>query len=66
METLFPGAWLELRRRFRRSAVADDDILDGLAALRSARRIHAGEALVLPSGIPVPRDGCGLPMAIRA
>jgi predicted RNase H-like nuclease len=46
--------------------VADDDILDGLAALRSARRIHAGEALVLPSGIPVPRDGCGLPMAIRA
>lgn len=66
VEMLFPGAWLELRRRFRRSAVADDDILDALAALRSARRIHAGEALVLPSGIPVPRDGCGLPMAIRA
>lgn len=64
VEGLFPGAWQAIRRRFRRREVADDDILDALAALRSARRIHAGEALLLPGGAAVPRDACGLPMRI--
>lgn len=66
VETLFPGAWAQVRQRFPRRAVADDDILDALAALRSARRIRSGQALVLPAQDPLPRDGCGLPMAIRA
>jgi len=66
VEQLFPGAWGMVRHRFRRDQVADDDILDALAALRSARRIHTGEALSLPEQDPPPRDGCGLPMVIRA
>jgi len=66
VEQLFPGAWAMVRRRFRRDQVADDDILDALAALRSARRIQAGEALALPAQDPAPCDGCGLPMVIRA
>jgi predicted RNase H-like nuclease len=43
--------------------VADDDILDALALLRSAGRLWRGEATVLPEGEPE-QDGCGLPMAI--
>jgi predicted RNase H-like nuclease len=63
VESEFPGAWQAIRPRWRRRDVADDDILDALAALRSARRLHHGEALSLPDGEP-PRDACGLPMRI--
>lgn len=62
-ECEFPGAWAAIRARFRRSDVADDDILDALALLRSAERLRRAEATVLPEG-PIPRDACGLPMTI--
>lgn len=63
----FPGAWAAIRQRFPRAAVADDDIFDALALLRSAARLWRGEATVLPElepGEDPDVDGCGLPMAI--
>ncbi len=42
--------------------VADDDILDAIAALWTASRIEAGESATLP-GSP-PKDSAGLPMRI--
>jgi predicted RNase H-like nuclease len=62
-EELFPGVWASLRPRFRRREVADDDILDALALLRSAARLARGEAVVLPQGLQE-WDRCGLPMRI--
>ncbi len=62
-ELLFPGVWAAIRQRFRRAEVADDDILDALALLRSAARLKRGEAIVLPEGVPE-RDRCGLSMTI--
>jgi predicted RNase H-like nuclease len=44
--------------------VADDDILDALALLRTAGRLPRGKALLL--GEAGERDGCGLPMRIAA
>ena len=41
-EELFPGVWASLCPRFRRREVADDDILDALALLRSAARLGRG------------------------
>jgi predicted RNase H-like nuclease len=41
-----------------------DDLLDALACAAIARRIHGGLAQSFPH--PVPRDACGLPMAIWA
>ena len=56
------AAFADLRGRFRRSAVADDDLLDAFAALWSAERLLRGEALVLP---PTPEwDATGLAMEI--
>jgi predicted RNase H-like nuclease len=55
--------WAAVRQRFRRTQVADDDILDALALLRSAARLARGEAVVLPEGV-VERDRLGLPMTI--
>jgi predicted RNase H-like nuclease len=43
--------------------VADDDILDALALLRSAARLGRGEAVILPQGLQE-WDRCGLPMRI--
>lgn len=63
----FPGAWEAIRGRFPRAAVADDDILDALALLRSAGRLWRGEATVLPElepGDDQELDDWGLPMAI--
>jgi predicted RNase H-like nuclease len=62
-EREFPGVWAAVRQRFRRTQVADDDILDALALLRSAARLARGEAVVLPEGV-VERDRLGLPMTI--
>jgi len=42
--------------------LADDDILDALAALYTAERIARGEHATLPE--PAPRDAAGLPMRI--
>lgn len=55
-------AYEEVRGRYPRRLVADDDILDAFAALRTAERILAGTALTLPP-LP-PTDRCGLPMEI--
>ncbi|MEB3171133.1 MAG: DUF429 domain-containing protein [Synechococcaceae cyanobacterium] len=66
-EQEFPGAWAAIREQFPRRAVADDDILDALALLRSAARLWRGEATVLPAlepGGDPELDGWGLPMAI--
>jgi predicted RNase H-like nuclease len=55
-------AFASLRDRFRRGAVADDDLLDAFAALWSSERLLRGEALVLP---PTPEwDATGLAMEI--
>ena len=69
-----PG--LELRRKLLRAAgipnevaamkapkgAGDDDLIDALACLVTARRIHAG--LARPHPAEPPRDDYGLPMAI--
>jgi predicted RNase H-like nuclease len=56
------GAGVRERARgnYLKGQVADDDILDAIAALRAATRIAAGEAGTIP-GEP-PRDSTGLPM----
>ena len=63
-ERAFPGAYDAARGAFRRSAVADDDILDALAALWTARRIDAGVAVAVPADRP--HDARGLRMYIVA
>ncbi len=57
------GAYRELRGCVPPRLAADDDLLDALAVLWSARRIRRGRALGLPD--PAPRDRYGLPMQIR-
>ncbi len=54
------GAFDSVRRAHRATDVADSDILDVLAALFTARRIHGGHAGVIPEQ-PV-RDAAGLRM----
>ena len=54
-----------VRAALGRGKVARDDIVDALACLVTARRIHRGEAQVLPEG-PVPLDARGLRMEIVA
>ncbi len=54
-----------IRERLGRRRVARDDIVDALACLVAARRIHADEALVLPAREPE-RDARGLHMEIVA
>jgi predicted RNase H-like nuclease len=63
--TVFDGVAEEIREKFQRKAVHDDDILDALAALWTARRIHAGTAVKLPQGREQ-LDACGLPMRMLA
>lgn len=56
------GAFSLLRSRLKRSLVHDDDLLDALAALWTARRIHAQEHATVPE---IPEiDQMGLPMRI--
>ena len=53
-----------IRRQVTRAAVADDDILDALAVVWTARRIHTGRGGLHPGGsrrarrIRAPRCGC--------
>jgi predicted RNase H-like nuclease len=56
------AAFATLRRDCPRRDVADDDLLDALAALWTAERILRGEAARLPERPP--RDRLGLPMQI--
>ncbi len=65
VETRFPGAFETARKALKSKVAADDDILDSLAALWSAERMHRGVAKCIPDG-PPQLDGCGLPMAIWA
>lgn len=55
-----PTAFGDVRARFARKCVADDDILDAFAALWSAERLLRGEARVLPARPPL--DAFGLAM----
>ena len=58
------GAYAAVREQFRRSQVGDDDILDAFAALWSAERLLAGEAITLPMEPEL--DATGLVMEINA
>lgn len=55
-----PTAYDRIRSRYKRSEVADDDILDAFAALWTAERIQEGRAAQLPAEKIT--DNAGLPM----
>lgn len=57
----FGSAAEDIRESISREEAHDDDILDALAALWTAQRIHSGTAVTLPAG-PEQFDDCGLPM----
>jgi predicted RNase H-like nuclease len=65
VEKEFPGAALQIRKEHKRSDVADDDILDAIAVVWTARRIHMKEHECIPEGLPE-RDDKGLPIQMRA
>jgi len=60
--TFGAGAYEAVRAQFRRTAVANDDILDAFAALWSAERLLNGLAAVLPT--TPEHDATGLSMEI--
>jgi len=60
VRTVFGDAADAIRVAVPRDQAGDDDILDALAALWSARRIHSGVAIRLPA--EEERDELGLPM----
>lgn len=61
VESLFPGQFERCRAELPRAAVADDDLLDAFALLRSALRWARGQAEWV--GVE-DRDSCELPMRI--
>ena len=62
-------AVLKIRKEHKQSDVADDDILDAIAAAWTARRINFGEKKkkykCIPEGVPE-RDEMGFPMQMLA
>jgi len=64
VRSVFDGIADEVRNIIPVKMAADDDILDSLAALWTAKRIHAGTASRLPEFEE--RDTCGLPMQMLA
>lgn len=54
-----------IRETVAREEAHDDDILDALAALWTAQRIHSGTALTIPGGAEQ-LDDCQLPMRMLA
>lgn len=50
-------AFHDVRAKYRRSEVADDDILDAFAALWTAERIQRGRAGTLPAAVPTDSEG---------
>ena len=64
VEATFPGAAERARGQFARTEVSDDDILDALAALWTARRIERNVAIRVPESEV--RDRAGLPMVMWA
>jgi predicted RNase H-like nuclease len=61
VESLFPGEFGRIRPTLPRRAVADDDLLDAFALLRSAMRRARGQAMWLGEE---ELDSCELPMRI--
>jgi predicted RNase H-like nuclease len=64
VRTVFGDAAEAIRAEVSPDQAGDDDILDALAALWSARRIHSGVAIRLPE--LEERDELGLPMQMLA
>jgi predicted RNase H-like nuclease len=64
VRTVFGQAAEEIRETVPRSEAGDDDILDALAALWTAQRIHGGRAERLPQ--VAEQDENGLPMQMFA
>ena len=62
VESEFPGLVEQIRTSVSKSKLGDDDILDAIACLWSARRLRWKGALVLGGE----RDALGLPMRISA
>lgn len=62
VEGAYPGAFASLRARFRRTDVADDDILDALATLWTAERLRRGRAVTIPELPPTDRYGLRMEM----
>ncbi|MEB3305612.1 MAG: DUF429 domain-containing protein [Cyanobacteriota bacterium] len=61
VESLFPGEFARIRPTLPRRAVADDDLLDAFALLRSAMRRAWGQAIWVGEE---EHDSCELPMRI--
>ena len=53
-----------VQKRYPRSQVGLDDVLDAYALAITARRLHGGSAMRLPESKPE-RDGNGLSIEIR-
>jgi len=64
VEQAFGSAAEQIRSAIPRRTVSDDDVLDALAALWTARRIEWGDAKRLPQADE--RDEVGLPMQMLA
>jgi predicted RNase H-like nuclease len=64
VRTVFGDAAESIRKEVPRAQANEDDILDALAALWSAQRIHSGTAIRLPA--EEERDKLGLPMQMLA
>jgi predicted RNase H-like nuclease len=64
VERYVPGAFIHIRSSLPRTACRDDDILDALAAVWSAERLHLGTALRFPSAPEY--DSEGIRMQISA
>jgi predicted RNase H-like nuclease len=64
LRPIFGEVPVQAVQALRRHGALPDDVLDAFAALWTARRILAGQAIVLPE--QPPRDGAGLPMQIVA
>jgi predicted RNase H-like nuclease len=65
VQAAFGSAAEEIRENISRKEAHDDDILDALAALWTAQRIHSGTAVTLPAGSEE-LDGCRFPMRMLA
>jgi predicted RNase H-like nuclease len=61
---VFDDAADRIRAAVPRTAASDDDVLDALAALWTARRIYTGDAVRIPA--TGEQDVLGLPMEILA
>jgi predicted RNase H-like nuclease len=64
VEGTYPRAFADIRSGYSRGRVADDNIIDTLAALWTAERILAGTAITIPA--PSPTDRYGLRMEMVA